>query len=125
MGFFSSKPNRSLQSEWIKQANNSVNWFGYALRCKKTNQPGDEVLDLTSYQVRSEINDALENLVYEYGLMGCSEAEIGGRRLMPLATKQTRTPVETAALMSALSINSINLDNQELFRAVSRVPSSL
>jgi hypothetical protein len=112
MGFFSKKPNRALQAEFIKQANNAVNWFGTALQSKKTSSltgMDDSTLDLTVKGNRDAIREGLVHLIREHGLTGCTEGEIGGRRLVPLAMQQTRSPLEDAALCSALAINSINL----------------
>lgn len=112
MGFFSKKPDRALQGELIKQANNAMNWFGFALRFQKTNPPAgmeDSAIDLTVKTNRDAIKREIVRLISECGLMGCTEGEIGGKRLLPLAQKPSRLPIEDVALCSALAINSINL----------------
>ncbi len=112
MGLFTRKPNRALQAEFIKQATNTVNWFGCALRDKETNPRAgmeDAAVDLTIQDNRDAIRDELVRLIRQHQLPGCTEAEISGIRLLPLAMEQSRTPIEDAALCSALAINSINL----------------
>ncbi len=112
MGLFTRKPNRALQAEFIKQANHTLNLFGYALRFKKTIPPAgmeDAALDLTIKENREGIGDELVDLIREHQLSGCTEAEIGGTRLIPLAMDQSKPPLKDAALCSALAINSINL----------------
>jgi hypothetical protein len=112
MGIFSKKPDVELQRELIKQASNVTKWFGVALRYKKTFPPagkeGSEI-DLTIKQNREAIKRELVNLISAYGLIGCIEGEIGGKRLLPLAQKNSISPLEDAALCCALSFNSINL----------------
>lgn len=111
MGLFTRKPNRALQAEFMKQANQALVMFGYALEFKKT-IPRDgmehEALDLTTKKNRDAIRDKLVHLIREHQLSGCTEAEIGGVRLVPLAMKHSKPPIEDAALCSALAINSIN-----------------
>ncbi len=112
MGLFTRKPNRALQAEFSKQATNVVNWFGCALRDKETNPRAgmeDAAVDLTIQDNRDAIKDELIRLIRQHQLQGCTEAEIGGIRLLPLVMDQSRTPIEDAALCSALAINSINL----------------
>ena len=112
MGLFSKKPNRAIQAEFIKQANGAMNWFGVALRSKKTNPPSEKedlALDLTVKENREAIREELVRLIREHGLAGCTEAEIGGDRLLALRKQHEKSPVEDAALCSAVAINSINL----------------
>lgn len=134
MGFFSKKPNRALQAEFIKQANQALGLFGRALETKETApQDGmeDSAFDLTVKKNRDAIREELVRLIREQGLTGCTEGEIGGRRLVSLAMQQTRPPLEDAALCTAIGINSINLitrlyyedypDYQPLFEMVNNL----
>jgi hypothetical protein len=111
VGLFRRKPNRAFEAELIKHATHAMNWFGHALQLQETNpQVGTEGqgVDLTVKENRGAIRDDLVRIICAYELSGCSESEIDGSRLMPLAKKQLRSPIEDAALCSALTINSIN-----------------
>lgn len=112
MGLFSRKPDRGLQVELANQANGARNLLGYALLYKKTNPPAGmegAAIDLTVKENRDAIQDELVRLIREHQLSGCTEAEIGGIRLVPLAMKQPKEPIQDAAICSAIAINSVNL----------------
>lgn len=112
MGLFTRKPSRTLQAEFVKQANHVMNIFGHALKLKTTNPASgkeDDALDLTVKENRDVILDELVHIVHEYKLEGCKEAEIGGARLIPLVMDESRSAITDAALNSALAINTINL----------------
>jgi hypothetical protein len=112
MGLFSRKPDRGLQAELAKQANGARNLLGYALIHKETNPPAGvegAALDLTIKENRDAVRDELVRLIREHQLSGCTEAEIGGVRLVPLAMMQPKAPVEDAAVCSAIAINSVNM----------------
>jgi hypothetical protein len=112
MGLFSRKPDRGLEAELAKQASGARNLLGYALTHKKTNPPAGmegAALDFTIKENRDAIRDELVRLIREHQLSGCTESEIGGVCLVPLAMTQPKAPVEDAALCSAIVINSVNM----------------
>lgn len=110
MGWFTPKPDRTLQAELLKQANGALSIFGAALQ-QKTNNPakGQDPLDLTIEENRTAIRDELIRIITDFGLEGCKEAEIGGARLIPIVSDKSKPPITDAAVCCALAINSINL----------------
>ena len=89
-----------------------MNWFGIALRFKKTNPRSgmeDTALDLTIRENREAISKELVRLIREHNLAGCTEGEIACHRLEPLQRQEALSPIEDAALCSVVAINSINL----------------
>lgn len=108
MGLFSRGPDRATQAELLKQARNSTNWFGFALMHKRTNAPDESSIDLTVEENRIAIRREVVRLIQEYQLMGCTEAEIGGDRLVPLS-KDAQANLVGSALVTVLAINSISL----------------
>jgi hypothetical protein len=84
--------------------------LGYALIYKKTNPPAEGAsLDLTIKENRDAVREELVRLIREYQLSGCTEAEIGSVRLVPIAMVQPKPAVEDAAVCSAIAINSANM----------------
>lgn len=125
MGLFSRKPDQALQAELARQAGQVFNWFGSALRFKKAGPPvgmEDAALDLTVKENRDAIRNELVRLIREHRLAGCTEREIGGKRLEAVARKWPRSPLEHAALCSALAINSINLITRLYYEQYPKYP---
>ena len=112
MGLFGNKPHRAVEAELINHGNHAMRWFDMAVRYKEVRPPADRggpALDLTDRETREAIRAELVRLITTQGLAGCSEREIDGTRLAPLAQQQGRSALQNAALVSALAINSVNL----------------
>ena len=111
MGLFTRKPSRDLAAELTRQAASATAIFAYALKHKKSmprDRWPDEGLDLTVRENRNAIRDELIRIILDYGLEGCPDKEIGGARLVPLASDQSSPTIIDVAVSCALAINTFN-----------------
>jgi hypothetical protein len=115
MGWFTRKPNRALQAEFVEVAKDAFTMFGSAIEHKTTNplrgKPHD-VLDLTVEENRDAIRTELVRIIHDYGLEGCNEEEISEVRLKSLSLElkldQSKPVITIAALSCAFGMNNTN-----------------
>jgi hypothetical protein len=111
MGFFSRKPDKELQAEFVKQATYAVTWFGHALRFKSTNPNKalkNEGLDLTDAKNRTAIHVGLIKLIQTHSLSGDPSSQ-STESLISLVKQTPTTVLDDAVVCTMLAIHAMNM----------------